>query len=51
MYTIEFPGVLKHLEKEKKEKKKKKPTTSFAGTGSGWVFHELFTAKYSSDAC
>ena len=23
MYTIEFPGVLKHLEKEKKEKKKK----------------------------
>jgi len=24
MYTIEFPGVLKHLEKEKKEKKKKK---------------------------
>lgn len=24
MYTIEFPEVLKHLEKEKKEKKKKK---------------------------
>ena len=48
MYTIEFPGVLKHLEKEKKEKKKKKGreyVVNNVHSDFQWIIHKKFVIE------